>query len=68
MALGSSTLAKRFDSAFYIVEKRIVYITWMRNMIVTINSYAKSSQQYNYNLKVNMQLFQKFIDILGRHK
>lgn len=37
-------------------------------MIVTINSYAKSSQQYNYNLKVNMQLFQKFIDILGRHK
>lgn len=27
MALGSSTLAKRFDSAFYIVEKRIVYIT-----------------------------------------
>lgn len=27
MALGSSTLAKRLDSAFYIVEKRIVYIT-----------------------------------------
>lgn len=27
MVLGSSTLAKRFDSAFYIVEKRIVYIT-----------------------------------------
>lgn len=27
MALGSSTLAKRLDSAFDIVEKRIVYIT-----------------------------------------
>lgn len=36
-------------------------------MIVTINSHAKSSQHYNYNLKVNMQLFQKCIDIIGRH-
>lgn len=62
------TCEKIWFSILYCRETYCLHYCWMRNMIVTINFYDKSSQQYNYNLKVNMQLFQKFINILGSHK